>query len=103
MVIGVDFDGTITEDVGYHIQGPIREDFMLYAPLIAKKHKLVLNTARKGIPLLKAIYTIRRNKLPVKFIGFGKPKADIYIDDKNIFCKRIDWKEIYEYLNTYDI
>ena len=42
MVIGVDFDGTITEDVGYHIQGPIREDFMLYAPLIAKKHKLVL-------------------------------------------------------------
>ena len=94
MIIAIDFDGTIVEDNKYPC---IKYKFKEYAKEainnIAKKHNLILCTARYGWYILPAIWFIRKNKLPIK-IYKGKPYADIYIDDKNLGCKDINWKNI---------
>ena len=97
MVIAIDFDDTITESSPFPITGKIREDFLKYAPLLAKKHTLILNTARTGRYRLEAVKMLKN--LPIITNIKRKPQADIYIDDKNIFCDEIDWEKIYIFIN----
>ena len=44
--------------------------------------EFVLCTARYGWYFLPAVIFIKKNRLPIK-IFYGKPSADIYIDNKN--------------------
>lgn len=96
MVVAVDYDGTITE----YRNGPIRSDFLKYAPLICQRHTLVLNTARKGLYRWRAIKAIRATGIKMVTNIRRKPKADVYVDDKNIFCQEISWKAIWEFLRN---
>ena len=104
IVVALDFDGTIIEKVDFPC---IRYTFKKDAKKIIKElHKngfyFILNTARYGWYRLPAIWFIWKHKLPVKIQVFNKkPDADIYIDDKNLGCKGIDWKEIRKTLLKY--
>lgn len=98
MVIAIDFDDTITERSPFPITGIVRKDFIKYGSLLAKKHTLVLNTARRGKYRREAVKMLK--DLPIKTNIKRKPNADLYIDNKNIFCEEINWKKIYEYINS---
>lgn len=99
MLIAVDFDGTITDGGQFPVTGNLREGCReVLNELSACGHTFILWTSREGDYFTEAVEFIRRNELPVILpqIQIGKIYADLYIDDKNIFCGGIDWKEIGE-------
>lgn len=100
MVVAVDFDGTLVKPIPYpqtnyemldNAEQVIRE-------LADNGVEFVLYTARYGWWRLPAISYVRKNKLPIKvLVRNKKPRADLYIDNHNIFCNNnIDWLEIKE-------
>lgn len=100
MTIAIDFDGTIIENVKYPA---LRYKFKPHAKQVltrlAKHHKLVLCSARYGWYMIYGILFIKYHKLPIH-IHFGKPVADVYIDDKNLDSEKIDWLEIEKKIKT---
>lgn len=100
MIIAVDFDGTLIEDIQYpstdYILKPGVEEVINN---LVKNHTIVLCTARYGWYFWDAVQFIQKIKLPI-LIQQGKPVADIYIDDKNLNCSRIDWYEILDQIKT---
>ena len=97
MIVAVDFDGTLIEEVEFpqlsysllpNASEVIRE-------LHNKGVEFVLCTARYGWYFIPAVVFIKKNKLPIK-IFYGKPNADIYIDNKNLGTELIDWLKIKE-------
>ena len=97
MIVAVDFDGTLIEEVEFpqlnynllpHVSEVIKE-------LHNKGIEFVLCTARYGWYFLPAVIFIKKNRLPIK-IFYGKPSADIYIDNKNLGTENIDWLKIKE-------
>lgn len=97
MKVAVDFDRTL---IGW-FEFPFGDYKMLdnaekvIKNLSKKGVEFELYTARYGWLKWKAIWFIKKNKLPIKTkLSNRKPKADLYIDDHNIFCKKIDWLEI---------
>ena len=102
MVVAVDFDGTITKDNKFpeHI-GVVRDGCKEAIEYIRQKNKVVLWTCRSGKYLDEAIEFLKANGIEVDGVNTDiysktdrKIMADIYIDDKNIFCTEIDWAEI---------
>lgn len=97
MIIAVDFDNTLIEKVKY----PSIKNYKLKKNVkntleeLSRHNKLILCTSRHGWYFIPAVLFIKKHKLPIK-IHYGKPSADIYIDDKNLGCKGIDWLEIKE-------
>ena len=97
MIVAVDFDGTLVEQVNYPcLQYKLKPNAKEVILRLSKKGFIFrLNTARTTWYRLPAILFIWKNKLPVETFLFNqKAIADIYIDDKNIFCKEIDWLKI---------
>lgn len=112
-VIGIDFDGTIVED-NYPEIGKVKKGAMLTLKQLANRgHKIVIWTCR-DYGVIADFFTAQKIKglLPINLYinenpselrnRFGndprKIGADIFIDDKNIFCKDIDWNDIREEL-----
>lgn len=107
MIISVDFDGTIVRN-RYPEIGPI--EFYAKETIrewIEEGHQVIINTCRAGLYLQAAAEFLKSNGIPYSSINenlqsrieeYGsdtrKISADLYIDDKNIFCRRIDWLEI---------
>lgn len=99
LLVAVDFDGTIvklkpkfTFDLNYELYENCSE---VLNRLRLKDVDFVLNTARTGVRKLLAILYIKTHRLPIKSnISNSKPSADIYIDDKNLECKEINWLDI---------
>lgn len=97
MIIGVDFDNTLVQETSfpcfnYKLKENAKE-------VILRLSKLGVNfrlcSARRNWYRIIAIIFIIRNKLPTKTYIFNrKPVADLYIDDRNIDTKNIDWLEI---------
>lgn len=95
--VAVDFDGTLIEpfvfpSVRYKLKPYAKE---VLRRLSEKGIEFELYTARYGWWRIPAILFCKKEKLPIKTKLFNKkPRANIYIDNRNIFCKKIDWLEI---------
>lgn len=100
MIIAIDFDGTIVKDNKYpSLKYELQENCKEVLNNLSKKHQLVLCTARRTWYFIPAVIFIKKHKLPVK-IYYGKPFANVYIDDKNLNCNKIDWLEIEKEINN---
>lgn len=101
-VVAVDFDGTITKDNKFpDVIGVLRDGCKEAIDYIRKNNKVILWTCRSGQYLDEAVEFLKANGIEVDGINADvyaktdrKIMADIYIDDKNIFCTNIDWAEI---------
>ena len=104
-VVAVDFDGTITKDNRFpDVIGVVRDGCKEAIDYIRQKNKVVLWTCRCGEYLDEAVRFLQENGIEVDAVNddicgkYGKTDrkimADIYIDDKNIFCTEVDWAEI---------
>lgn len=97
MLVAIDFDGTLIEPFFYpdkqyklkpHAKGVLNR-------LAKKGVKFELFTARYGWRRIPPIVFCKKEKLPIKTSLFNKkPPADLYIDDRSIFCEEIDWLKI---------
>ena len=96
--VAVDFDGCLVQWEGFD-----NEDFKFLDgakstinDLSKKGFEFILNTVRYGKPYVKAIEFLMREKVDIRMEDEWEHKipADIYIDDRNLFCDRIDWNEI---------
>ena len=101
MIVAIDFDGTLVEQAVYpqikYKLKPNAETVILRLSKMGINFKL--NTARTTWYRLPAIWFIKKNKLPIETFLFNqKVVADVYIDDRNLFCKEINWLKIEEEL-----
>ena len=101
-VVAVDFDGTITKDNKFPENiGVVRDGCKEAIEYIRQNNKVVVWTCRCGKYLDEAVEFLKANEIEVDGINTDiypatdrKIMADVYIDDKNIFCNEIDWYEI---------
>ncbi len=108
MVVAVDFDGTITKDYDFpHNIGVLRDGCKDAIDYIREKHKVVIWTCRSGEYLAEAVKFLNDNGIEYDGINADiyhktdrKILADIYIDDKNIFCKSVDWAKIKQHFEN---
>lgn len=101
-VVAVDFDGTITKDNKFPENiGVVRDGCKEAIEYIRKNNKVVVWTCRCGKYLDEAVEFLKANGIEVDGVNVDiypatdrKIMADVYIDDKNIFCDEIDWFKI---------
>ena len=101
-VVAVDFDGTITKDNKFpEAIGVVRDGCKETIEYIRQNNKVVIWTCRCGKYLDEAVEFLKANGIEVDGVNTDiypatdrKIMADIYIDDKNIFCEEINWFEI---------
>lgn len=114
LIIAVDFDGTITTCSQVSDNLELREDAKeVLERLYDDGVKLILWTCRTGEYLTQALEFLKKEDMLHFFssvnenipevqerysIDARKVGADIYIDDKNIFTKEINWNQIEEYI-----
>lgn len=96
-IVAVDFDDCLIK----HIEYPtLKYEFMpnakeVISRLIQQGFEFRINTARYGWFRLPVIWFAYKSGLPIKTYLFNrKVDASVYIDDKNLECKKIDWLEI---------
>lgn len=113
LTIAIDFDGTIVKEKYPGFGDPIPGAKEAINSLYEMGHEIIINSCRAGIHQENMInylqqagifyhhvnenpaWRIELYKLDCRKIG-----ADVYIDDRNIFCREINWNEIYlEILN----
>ena len=97
MIVAIDFDNTLIETIHYpeinYTLMPYAREAILNLSKLGVEFRL--NTARTGWFRLPVILFIWKEKLPIKTYLFNKKvRADIYVDDSNLYCDHIDWKEI---------
>lgn len=114
MRICIDIDGTICEtrkpNQTYSSVLPLRDAIETIKKLKNEGHYIILYTARHmktcshnvGQVIARQGRTLLTwlddNQVPYDEIMFGKPLADIYIDDKAVRFKD-NWNEIFEEIN----
>lgn len=116
VIIGVDFDGTITteRDMGHELI--LRDNCKETLTWLKNRGvRLVLWTCRTGDALEEAMEFLKDHEMTELFVAVNdqipevvekysesarKLGADFYIDDKNIFCQEVDWYDIYAHLKT---
>ncbi len=116
MIIAVDFDGTIVENAYPEVGKPMKNAVKALRYFKEQKHTIIINSCRAGDYLDDMTHYLLYNDIPFDFINENDPKrtsqygsdtrkisADIYIDDKNIFCHSIDWDEIMREVDRIDV
>lgn len=104
LVFAVDFDGTIVTNKFPSI-GTIKQNTVNFMRDAKKKgHKVMLYTCRTNKVLDDAIKFLKDNRIPFDYVNnnpnFGdgiKPFADVYIDDRAINVKNIEFLNIPTY------
>ena len=108
MIIAIDFDGTIVEHK-YPAIGKLKPKAKeVINKLVEKHHYIIIWTCRYIEKDLKEMFdflikneikfhNINMNNSNISFRPIPKIYADIYIDDKNIFCDKINWDKIETY------
>lgn len=112
MIIAVDFDGTIVENAYPEIGAPIEDAAEALHFFKEEGHTIIINSCRAGIYADNMKQWLIDNDIPFDFINENDPKrtaqyggdtrkisADVYIDDKNIFCTRINWFNIMTWIS----
>lgn len=81
----VDFDDTLTEASPYPVTGKIKRDMVQkLKTLKACGNKIILFTSRTGAFLEEAVKLCAEQNLFFDEVYGGKPKADFYVDDRNM-------------------
>lgn len=99
--VAVDFDRCLIEDIPslstcYVLRENAKDAII---KLTKSGAYFVLNTSRYGWYYRSAVRFIKSEGLPIHIERHkNKVPADIYIDDCNIFCQKINWYEIEEEL-----
>lgn len=99
MKVSVDFDGTITQssdpkEAGFNKIKPYCKEVM---DILSKDGgvEFVLLTGRRDEWVPEAVQLCKEWELPIDTsTPTRKQITDIYIDDKNLCCERVDWREI---------
>lgn len=108
MTVAVDFDGTIVENqypqIG-RLQSGAKDTLQR---LHNDGHKIIIWTCRSGDLLVEAVNFLLWHGIPFDQVNdnlrenieqYGgnsrKVCADIYIDDRNLFCDGVDWERVY--------
>ena len=108
MTIAVDFDGTIVENK-YPQIGELQSGAQVTLQRLHREgHKIIIWTCRSGERLVEAVNFLLWHGIPFDQVNdnlrenieqYGgnsrKVCADIYIDDRNLFCDEVDWELIY--------
>lgn len=115
MIIAVDFDGTIVKNAYPDIGAPIENAVKALRYFKEQGHTIIINSCRADYYADEMTHYLLYNDIPFDFINENDPKrtsqyggdtrkisADIYIDDKNIFCHSIDWNEIMREVDRID-
>jgi hypothetical protein len=109
MIFAIDFDGTIVEHDFPRI-GKLKENAKeTINKLCDAGHKIIIWTCRyediHKTDMVKFLldndikyHKINCNISDIGFTPFPKVYADIYIDDRNLFYKNVDWFVIEDYL-----
>lgn len=104
--VAVDFDNTITTNSTYYHTGNINAEAVDYIRKIKSLGcVIVLWTTREGDDLDEAIKMVEDNNIPIDFYNeypyrepSRKVNVDFYIDDRSYPGYKIDWQEIYEFI-----
>lgn len=108
-IIAIDFDGTITNFSQYPKMGSLRDNCREVIEYIHQNNTIVLWTCRVGKFLDEALHFLGENGIKFDYINSidsssrdksRKLNADIYIDDRNIFCDEINWLNIRKYFEN---
>ncbi len=83
VIIAVDFDGTLVDDKFPEIGDPKDKVINWCINKQNEGHYIGLYTLRQGQLLNDALKFCDSKGLKFNIIFFGKPHADIYLDDKN--------------------
>lgn len=107
MVIVVDFDGTIVDSKYPNIMGLKEGAKEVINKYFNLGHEIIINTCRSGKFEGDAQMVLDDNGIKYTYINSNLPRliekygadcrkisGDVYIDDKNIGCKEINWNEI---------
>lgn len=107
MIIAVDFDGTIVENAYPEIGEPMKGAREALQYFREEGHTIIINSCRAGIYADNMRRWLKSRMFHFDFINENDPKrtaqyggdtrkisADIYIDDKNVFCRSINWFDI---------
>lgn len=107
MIIAVDFDGTIVENAYPEIGEPMKGAREALQYFREEGHTIIINSCRAGIYADNMRKWLKSRMFHFDFINENDPKrtaqyggdtrkisADIYIDDKNVFCRSINWFDI---------
>lgn len=107
LYIALDFDGTIV-DSDYPTIVRLKDNAKdVITRLHQEGHRILINTCRGGIEQEEAKQFLLANDVPFDTINENHPElirkygndsrklgADIYVDDKGLFCESIDWLDI---------
>lgn len=115
MIIAVDFDGTIVKNAYPGIGAPMKDAAEALRYFKKRGHTIIINSCRAGNYVDDMRQYLLYNGIPFDFINENDPKrtaqyggdtrkisADVYIDDKNIFCRSIEWCEIMQEVDRID-
>lgn len=112
--IAIDFDGTIVDDIGFPEIGKVKPFAKkVINRIIESGNEVIIWTCREPSEIESFLLfnginytTINENTKKLKNSWGNDPRkvgAYLFIDDKNIFCKEINWYEIYEELGKLGI
>jgi len=113
MTIAIDFDGTIV-DHKYPEIGNLKPNAKeVINALVEDGHTIIIWTCRAGVKEQEAANFLLKNGIRFHYINENSKEVlsqfdgdcrkvfgDVYIDDRNIGTKHIDWLEIYKLLNA---
>lgn len=107
LYIAIDFDGTIVEDKYPEIGELLPNAKKVINYLNRSGHHIIINSCREGSDKERAMQFLFDNSIPFESFNENHPDlvnkfendcrkigADLYIDDKSVFCNGIDWQEI---------
>jgi hypothetical protein len=88
-----DMDGVICEidNDDYDLRSPIGKTILIMERLKKEGHTVIIHTGRHILNLEVTKTWLWRNQVPHDIIQFGKPVADLYIDDKGVRFE--EWKD----------
>lgn len=81
-----DFDGVICfiDDDEYALRSPNYDTFNIMHALIDTGHTVIIHTGRHIDKLHVTKMWLEKYRVPYDHLQFGKPVADLYIDDKGL-------------------
>jgi len=83
-VIVFDLDGVICEEIKPYRKAKVRKEVKEKLNQLAKDNKIIIYTSRRKKDEKLTKQWLKENKIQYHKLVLGKPKGDLYVDDKGI-------------------